>query len=103
MKNLLFALLPLLMATSCSQDSCQEYSRFTCKQLEQKPFNVYYYDTDKRDGQSREVYVGQAIGLQQCASAAWDLAGAKAYERVGDWSYICCLQTDSSTCAEKHR
>lgn len=83
----------------CQQDSCKEYSRFTCKQLEQQTFNVYYYDTPE----STERLLGSAVGLQQCASVAWSAAHARKKESSDDWSYVCCLQTEDSSCAEKHR
>lgn len=97
------ALLLTALAAGCSQDSCKQYSRFTCKQLEKQTFNVYYYDKDKRTDEPRELYAGAVIGLQQCGAAAWDAAAIHAEERSGDWSYVCCLQTSDSSCAEKHR
>jgi len=103
MKALIAPILLALLASGCSQDSCKEYSRFTCEQLERQPYNVYYYDVDQDESESKEVYLGSAIGLKQCGALAWDAAAKKGKGRSDDWSYVCCLQTDDSTCAEKHR
>jgi len=40
----------ILLATGCSMDSCREYSKYTCAQLEKQTYNVYYYDKDARSG-----------------------------------------------------
>lgn len=87
----------------CQQDSCKEYSRFTCKQLETQTFNVYYYGSTKPPAEPKELFLGTAIGLQQCEALAWDAAQARNKNSAEDWSYVCCLQTDDSSCAEKHR
>lgn len=87
----------------CSMDSCLEYSKYTCAQLEKQTYNVYYYDKNAGTGQEQEFELGQAIGLHGCGTLAWNKAAARKDDRGEDWSYICCLQTESSTCAEKHR
>ncbi len=87
----------------CAQDSCRAYSRFTCDQLESKTYNVYYYDKPHESYEQRELYIGQATGLKSCGSAAWNAAELYKDERDGEWSYVCCLQTKDSSCAEKHR
>ena len=91
----------MLFGSGCSQDSCKEYSRFTCEELEHQSYNVYYYDLD--GGASNEVFLGSTIGLSQCGALAWDAAAKKKKDRSDDWSYVCCLQTNDSSCAEKHR
>lgn len=99
----LIAIVPLvLLGSGCSQDSCKEYSRFTCEELEHQPYNVYYYDMDRNGGTSNELYLGSTIGLSQCGAMAWDAAAKKKKDRSDDWSYVCCLQTSDSACAEKH-
>ena len=87
----------------CSMDSCREYSKYTCAQLEKQTYNVYYYDKDARTGEEQEFPLGQTIGLQSCGTLAWNKAAVREDERGGEWSYICCLQTSDSACAEKHR
>lgn len=93
----------VLFGSGCSQDSCKEYSRFTCEELEHLSYNVYYYDMDRNGGTSNELYLGSTIGLSQCGAMAWDAAAKKKKDRSDDWSYVCCLQTNDSACAEKHR
>lgn len=98
------ASLALLFAlTGCERDSCKEYSQFTCKQLETKSFNVYYYEGTKTSSEPNEVFLGTAIGLQQCGTVAWNAAQTRKKDSAEDWSYVCCLQTEESSCAEKHR
>lgn len=96
-------LAPMMLLAGCERDSCKEYSRFTCKQLETQTFNVYYYEGTKASSEPNELFLGTAIGLQQCEAVAWDAAQAKKKTGADDWSYVCCLQTDDSSCAEKHR
>jgi hypothetical protein len=62
-------------------------------------FNVYFwYPND-----SKEYYLGTAIGLDQCGAVAANHAISKNLKRDDGWAYICCLKTSSSECAEKHR
>lgn len=93
----------IIALVGCEQDSCNEYSRFTCKQLETQTFNVYYYEGTKPPTEPKELFLGTAVGLQQCGALAWDASQARKKESAEDWSYVCCLQTDDSSCAEKHR
>lgn len=88
---------------ACSPDECREYSDYTCDQLQRKTYNVLYYDVQGATGQARELFAGQVDGLAACGAAATDMAAEHSAERVGEWSYICCLQTTDSSCAEKHR
>lgn len=82
---------------SCT-DSCRQYSDYTCAQLEKKTYNVYVYAPS-----GREYHAGKRVGLEACGLAAWNFAGANNFSRSNDWSYICCLETKDSSCAEKHR
>lgn len=79
------------------KDSCKAYSDYTCKQLENSSYNVYFYwPSDK------EEYLGQSYSLSGCG----DMASNFAYQKdvsSSDWGYICCLMKDGSSCAEKHR
>lgn len=92
-----------VLVAGCSQDSCREYSDYTCEQLQAKTYNVHYSDVDLVTGKSATTYIGQAHGLDACGAVAYDFADLRIGKRKGDWSYICCLQTDDSECAEKHR
>lgn len=96
------AALAALLA-GCTRDPCREYSAYTCEQLERQTYNVYYYDVKLENESEREIFVGQAMGLDGCGELSYTEADAREEEREGDWSYICCLQTDESSCAEKHR
>lgn len=103
MKWLALGCFAITLTSGCTQDSCKEYSRFTCKQLEGKTYNVYYYDIPHGAREQREAYLGAATGLQSCEAMAWSASEDRRDERDGEWSYVCCLETDESTCAEKHR
>jgi hypothetical protein len=65
--------------------------------MESSTFNVYVYP----DGDRTEISLGQARGLSQCQSMAWSFKNQK--NLSNDWSYICCLQTNTSSCASKHK
>lgn len=62
-------------------------------------FNVYFWYPDNPN----EKYLGTVNGLDNCGATAWSYAAAKNLGRGDGWSYICCLKTSSSECAEKHR
>ena len=68
--------------------------------LESSTFNVYFYFTD-----GKEYYLGKSRGLSQCQSMARSYANEKSSDGASryNWSYICCLQTANSSCAEKHK
>lgn len=79
------------------RDSCRAYSAYTCKQLENSSYNVYFYWPS-----NKEAYLGQSYSLSSCG----DMANSFAYQNNvsnSDWGYICCLKKDGSSCAEKHR
>ncbi len=82
----------------CS-DECREYSDFTCKQIESATYNAYFYFPNGE----KEYYLGVSYGLQQCGALAHSYASSKELGSNSGWSYICCMKTDSSECAEKHR
>ncbi len=94
----LFPLISTLGVLGGCGDSCQEYSDYSCKQLERAEYNVYFYYPS-----GSEEYLGRATGLEQCGDVAYSFAASKKLSRYQDWSYICCLKTDDSECAEKHR
>lgn len=80
-------------------DECREYSDYSCKQLEEATYNVYFYFPDG----NKDYYLGTVEGLDQCGATAHNYASSKEISRDAGWSYICCLQTEDSECAEKHR
>lgn len=99
-----FALCVLIAAlAACSADPCREYSDYTCAELQTGSYNVYYSEPT-RTGEWGETYLGEAQGLDACGAVAYDFAAVRhKLETPADWSYICCLRTDDSECAEKHR
>lgn len=79
-----------------SADPCRSYSDYTCDQLENSTYNVYFYFPD-----STEYYLGQSSSLSSCGSSANNYARSR---NIGyGWSWICCLETSNSSCAEAHR
>lgn len=62
-------------------------------------FNVYFWFPNNPDQQ----YLGEARGLDQCGAVASSYATSKSLGGNDGWSYICCLKTSESECAEKHR
>ena len=97
------SLIAATVLAGCARDSCRDYSDYTCEQLKTKTYNVFYYDVPYSTGEDRELYLGQATGLDGCGSLAYSEAHRREDEREGDWSYICCLSTKDDSCAEKHR
>ncbi|WP_156962827.1 hypothetical protein [Aerolutibacter daejeonensis] len=93
----------LLAVQGCSTDECRKYSDYSCEQLKRQTFNVYYYDVPKDAGEERNLFAGQVVGLEACGMAASSMATVMEERREGPWSYVCCLKTDESGCAEKHR
>jgi hypothetical protein len=79
-------------------DSCRQYSDYSCAQLEKKTYNVWVYPPS-----GSEYSAGKAVGLEACGSQAWSYAQQRGFDRDRDWSYVCCLETKDSSCAEKHR
>lgn len=77
-------------------DSCTEYSEYNCKQLAEATYNVYVTLPG-----GRERFAGEAVGLDGCEDIADELSSQE--EDRSGWSYICCLKTEESSCAEKHR
>lgn len=86
----------MFFLSSCG-DSCNEYSDFSCKEIDNAEYNVYFYLGQK------ELYLGQANGLAACGSIAWNKASSLSMDRGDDWGYICCMIAKGSSCYEKHR
>ena len=102
----LMVFLPLVLTTFRAEagifdlfkkDSCKQYSDYTCKQLENSSYNVYFYWPN-----DKEEYLGQSYSLSGCGDTAYDFAYRKNISNK-NWGYICCLITKNSGCAEKHR
>ena len=93
-----FFAIAVLALNGCG-DECKEYSNYSCKQLEKATYNAYFYFPDG----NKEYYLGLAEGLSQCGAMAHSYASSKQFSRDSGWSYICCLKTKDSECAEKHR
>ena len=65
--------------------------------LDSAKFNAYFYYPS-----NRQEFLGQVSGLGACQAAARSKAQALRMEPES-WSYVCCLKTNSSDCAEKHK
>lgn len=89
-------------AVGCSSDSCREYSKYSCAELEEQTYNVLVYPPDN-GSDAREYFAGETVGLHACGSVAHGYAETHHFADSSEWSYICCLRTDESACAEKHR
>ena len=85
----------LVAALAGCGDECTKYSDYNCRQLAKADYNVYVY----LHGDER--YAGVATGLDDCADLADEFSSRD--DDRGDWNYVCCLKTDESSCAEKHR
>lgn len=79
-------------------DECRDYSAHSCSELSKATYNVHFYYPS-----GRAEYLGVAEGLSSCGAVAHNFARSKELNQNNDWSYICCLKTSSSECAEKHR
>ncbi len=79
-------------------DDCRSYSDFTCNQLENSNYNVYFWFPNS----NKEYFLGQSYSLSMCGSMARNYAYEKNVSNK-NWDYICCLEANGSSCAEKHR
>lgn len=79
-------------------DSCTGYSDFTCPEIEEATYNVYFYYPSEK-----EVFLGEVEGLAYCGDLAYDFAASKKMDEDSGWSYICCMIANNSDCYEKHR
>ena len=85
----------LLNLTAC-EDDCSTYSmnRFNCSQIEHATYGIHFTLPD-----STELHLGNTQGLSTCAAKASNYAKQKNVPR----QYYCCMITEDSNCAEKHR
>jgi hypothetical protein len=86
----------LLPGLAGCDDDCTTYSmnRFNCSQIEKASYNVYFNLPD-----NSELSLGQASGLSNCAAKASDYANQHSVPK----QYYCCMVTETSACAEKHK
>ena len=91
------ALLASSLIASCG-DECSDYSKYSCKEIQEATYNTYFYFPDER-----EEFLGIATGLSQCGGLAHGYAADHNMSGSDSWSYICCMKTDKSECEEKHR
>lgn len=75
-------------------DECSSYSNYSCKQIEDATYEVYFYFPD-----DHEKPLGRVTGLQSCSSTA----NAYAAQTGAPKRWICCMVTSTSSCEEKHR
>lgn len=87
---------------SC-RDECREYSDFSCKEIEEAEYNVYFYYPSDNSYETSEKYLGQVKGLNYCGSVAFSYAKNENLSRNNSWGYICCMIANGSACYEKHR
>ena len=96
-RNIIISALACLLLTACNDDKCRKYSDFTCEQIQQANYNVYF---DFPDGS--EYFLGETQGLENCGNMASSYAAEKKLP-ARDWSHICCMIAKDSSCYEKHR
>ena len=87
-----------MVLLSLCGDECSSYSDYTCKEIQIAKYNVYFYFPN-----DAEKYLGQVEGLDSCGQLAWSYADEKDLTDDRDWSYICCMIANGSSCYEKHR
>ena len=76
---------------------CREYSDFTCSQIQEADYNVFFYTPSQN-----ERYLGYARGLDACGGVAHAYASQEQYSGR-NWGYVCCMIANGSQCQEKHR
>jgi hypothetical protein len=94
----LITLALIVVTLSSCGDECSSYSDYSCTEIQNAKYNVYFYFPNQS-----EVYLGEAEGLSSCGSVAHAYAYDKNLSNNNDWSYICCMIAKGSSCYEKHR
>lgn len=98
MRTLITIVLLASLVAGCG-DECSSYSKYSCKQIASATYNVHFWFP-----RSDKTYdLGLASGLSACGSIAHSYAASKQLTSSSGWSYVCCMQTSSSSCEEKHR
>lgn len=80
-------------------DRCSEYSDYSCKEIEKATYNVHFWFPES----DRDYALGTVSGLSACGATAHSYAASKGMSPDSGWSYVCCMKTENSECAEKHR
>jgi hypothetical protein len=96
--SVVIATIIMTLSLSGCGDECSTYSEFSCEQIQNAEYNVYFTFPSG----SEPYHVGQVSGLQECGAVAHNYA---AYKEVStaDWGYVCCMIARGSSCYEKHR
>ena len=86
----------LLSSLTGCEDQCSSFSanKFNCEQIASAKYNVHFTLPD-----DTELTLGQTTGLSNCAARASDYANQYSVPK----RYYCCMVTETSSCAEKHR
>jgi hypothetical protein len=72
----------------------------SCETRETAKYDVYFWPSVN----SKEILVGNVSGLSACQITARHYAAERNNGDTNyDWSYVCCLNRPSNSCAEKHR
>jgi len=87
-KTIIFAIGVAVIVSQCSERNPSTAT-----------FNVYFWFPNNPDQQ----YLGESKGLDQCGAIASNYATSNGLGGKDSWTYICCLKTTQSECAEKHR
>ena len=78
-------------------EPCKVGTEYTCNELENAQYNVYFYSPDKED-----KYIGLARNLATAKIISVQYANSLNLSRDSGWTTTFCLKTKSSECAEKH-
>jgi hypothetical protein len=86
----------ILSSLTACEDDCSTYSmnRFNCSQIEHAAYGIHFTLPD-----NTELHLGETQGLSTCAAKASDYAKQHNVPK----QYYCCMITEGSNCAEKHR
>ena len=78
------------------EDQCSSFSpnRFNCEQIAKATYNIHFSLPDES-----EISLGRTTGLSNCAARASEYANQHSVPK----KYYCCMVTETSSCAERHR
>ena len=78
-------------------EPCKVGTEYTCSELENAQYNVYFYSPDKE-----EKNIGLARNLATAKIKSVQYTNSLNLSRDSGWTTTFCLKTKSSECAEKH-
>ena len=86
----------LLPGLAGCEDQCSSFSpnKFNCDQIAKAAYNIHFSLPNET-----EISLGKVTGLSNCARQASEYATQHSVPR----KYYCCMITETSSCAEKHR